>query len=346
MRIDIKDILGKWKEYTLFNDMGMTVSVLDYGGIITEIMVPDRNGKFGNVVLGFKNYTEYEQNHSNYFGAIIGRVAGRIEDASFEINNQPYHLEANEGHHQLHGGSKGFHQVKWSVTPFQNKKAVGIRLDHKSIDGEGGYPGNIDITVTYTLTNDNKLTLEYSATSDKTTALALTNHSYFNLNGDLKNTVENHHVTIDSGHFVELNQELIPTGRLISVDETSFDFRGGRLLKEGFEDVSVQNKIAGKGYDHYFVFDHHLENNAVVQESSSGRIMTMKTDQPGMVMYTSNTLMDGLELKEGPSRRYLGVCLETQSSPASLHHEGFPSVILPAGECYQKQTVFTFGLQS
>lgn len=345
MRIDTKDILGKWKEYTLFNDPGMTVSVLDFGGIITKIMVPDRNGNFENVVLGFKNYIDYEQNNSNYFGAIIGRVAGRIENASFKLNDQTYHVEANEGHHQLHGGSEGFHQVIWSATPFQTNGAVGLKLTHRGFDGEGGYPGNIDITVTYTLTNDNQLILEYSATSDQTTALTLTNHSYFNLSGNLKNTIKNHHVTIDSERFVELNQDLIPTGRLINADGTSFDFRGGRLLKDGFEDDSIQNKVAGKGYDHYFVFDHQLENNAVVQDNSSGRIMTMKTNQPGIVMYTFNTLINGLELKEGPTRRYLGICLETQSSPASLHHEGFPSVILQAGENYKKQTMFTFGLE-
>lgn len=219
MNIETKDVLGMWKEYTLTNDLGMSVSVLDYGGIITKIIVPDRNGNRENVVLGYKNYQDYNQN-SNYFGALIGRVGGRIQGASFELGNKTYNLAANNGNNHLHGGPEGFHQVIWEVAPFLTEEAVGLSLTHKSMDGEGGYPGNIDVTVTYTLTNENELDLNYLASSDQTSPITLTNHTYFNLSGSLKNTVHEHRVAIDSSKFVELDKELIPTGNLIHVEGT------------------------------------------------------------------------------------------------------------------------------
>ncbi len=244
MNIETKDVLGMWKEYTLTNDRGMSVSVLNYGGIITKIIVPDRKGNHENVVLGYRDYKDYNQN-PNYFGALIGRVAGRIQGASFELDNKTYNLAANNGENHLHGGPEGFHQVIWEAAPFQKEDAVGLSLTHKSMDGEGGYPGNVDITVTYTLTNENQLVLDYFASSDQTTPITLTNHSYFNLSGRLKNTVHEHRVAIDSSKFVELDEELIPTGKLIPVEGTPFDFRDGRLLGDGFNDDTEQNKIAG-----------------------------------------------------------------------------------------------------
>ncbi|OZU88301.1 galactose-1-epimerase [Virgibacillus indicus] len=344
MKIESKKVHAEWQEFTLTNNQGMTVSALNYGGIITRILVPDRNGNLENVVLGFKNYADYESN-SNYFGALIGPVAGRIQDASFELNEQKYMLEENEGKNHLHGGSAGFHQVIWNVEAFQTGDTVGLKLTHKSPDGEGGYPGTADIEVTYTLNNENQFIIDYSAASDQTTPLTLTNHSYFNLSGNIKNTVHQHHVTMDSGKFVELDEELIPTGSLIDVSGTSFDFRNGRFLEDGFKDNSKQNKIAGGGYDHNFIFDNIKEENVIVYEKQSGRVLTIKTDQPGMVMYTSNGLDGKLELAEGLSRKHLGVCFETQASPASLHYKGFPSVILKADKEYNKRTFFSFGVE-
>ncbi|WP_203248087.1 aldose epimerase family protein [Sporosarcina beigongshangi] len=344
MKMEITDISGKWMKYTLVNEQGMSVSVLNYGGIITEILVPDRNGKIENVVLGFKNYVDYESNQ-NYFGALIGRVAGRIQGGSFELNGKTYELEKNNKDNHLHGGSSGFHQAIWDVKPFQTVNTIGLMLTYKSSDGEGGYPGNLDVTVTYKLNNNNQFIIDYSATSDQPTPLTLTNHSYFNLSGDLKKTVHHHYVTIDSEQFIELDEELIPTGKLINVAGTSFDYRNGQLLGNGLKDDSVQNKIAGNGHDHYFIFNQGKKNAVVVRDTDSGRIMRLKTNQPGMVMYTSNTMEDGMELKENFSKKYLGVCFETQSSPASLHHNGFPSVVLNAGEQYKKQTVFSFGVE-
>ncbi|MCM3399564.1 galactose mutarotase [Oceanobacillus profundus] len=343
MKVETTDISGKWKEYTLVNEQGMSVSVINFGGIITEMLVPNRNGKLENVVIGFKNYADYETN-PNYFGALIGRVAGRIQGGEFVLNGKTYSLDHNDGDNHLHGGASGFHQVIWNVDPFQTSDTVGLKLTHKSLDGDGGYPGNLDVTVTYILNNDNQFTIDYAATSDQVTPITLTNHSYFNLSGDLKNTIHHHHITIDSEEIVKLDEKLIPTGKLMNVFNTSFDFRESRSLREGFNDKSEQNTVAGNGYDHYFIFNKKKENAVTVSDEKSGRLLMIKTDQPGMVMYTSNMLEDGMELKEGFSEKYLGVCFETQASPASLHYPGFPSVILKAGEQYKKQTVFSFSI--
>ncbi|MEH7250877.1 aldose epimerase family protein [Neobacillus niacini] len=345
MNIESNQILGKWTEYTLSNDLGMRVSVLDFGGIITKIMVPDRNGNIENVVLGYRNYQDYQTN-PNYFGALIGRVAGRIQGASFNLNDKTYTLAKNNGDNHLHGGPDGLHQIVWDVSPFQTDEEVGLTLTHRSADRDSGYPGNVEIKVTYTLTNHNQLILDYVAKSDQTTPLTLTNHAYFNLSGNLKTTIHDHHVTIDSSSFVELDPNLIPTGKLLDVEGTTFDFRGGRVLGDGFNNNFEQNKIADSGYDHYFIFDHAEEYQATLQDPVSGRVMLVTTNEPGVVMYTSNGLAEGLPLAEGTSRKYLGVCFETQASPASLHHDGFPTVILNAGEPYQKQTVFTFRLEN
>ncbi|MBO0587357.1 aldose epimerase family protein [Sporosarcina sp. E16_8] len=344
MQIKTQDILNKWKLYTLTNDTGMTVSFLNFGGIITDISVPNRYNQLENVVLGYKNYVDYEKN-PYFFGAIVGRVAGRIQDASFTIEDQLYTLVANEGGHHLHGGDGGFHQVIWQASPFQTDDTVGVKLSHRSLDGEGGYPGTIKVSVTYTLTNNNELILDYSGTSNKTTVLTMTNHSYFNLNGNLAASIHNHHVTIESDEFVELDKELIPTGKKINVAKTPFDFRTERKLADGINSLSAQNRVANHGYDHYFILNQTNRPNVSVNEETSGRVMTIKTTQPGVVMYTSNNLEDDLELAEGKSKPYLGVCFETQASPASLHHDDFPPVILKAHELYEKQTVFSFGIK-
>ncbi|WP_407270195.1 aldose epimerase family protein [Radiobacillus sp. PE A8.2] len=327
--------------YTLVNDNGMEVSCLNLGGVITKIMAPDRNNNIENVVLGFRNLDDYKQNPT-YFGALIGRVAGRIQGSQFELDNEVYSLEANNEENHLHGGSHGFHAAIWDVAPFENADEVGLKLSHFSPDGEGGYPGNLQVNVTYTLNNKNELAISYQANSDHKTALTLTNHSYFNLSGNLKNDIKNHKVTLNSSKFVELDAELIPTGKQLSVENTVFDFQLGRQIIDGVKSDYDQNLNAGKGYDHYFLFDHTRPEQAIVEDQQSGRKLIVTTDQPGMVMYTSNSLDDSLELLEGPSKQHLGICLETQASPASLHHEGFPSVILNKDETYTAKTTFTF----
>lgn len=343
MNIETQNTVNGWKLYTLTNQHNMSVSLLNYGGIITDINVPDRHNNIENVVLGFKNHSDYAQN-PNFLGALIGRVAGRIQGASFTIEDRTYELEANEGTHHLHGGAGGFHQVIWAASPFQTEDTVGVALTHTSADGEGGYPGTVEMTVTYTLTTNNELIIDYAATSDKTTALTLTNHSYFNLTGNMARTIHDHHVTITCDEFVELDNKLIPTGNKLDVTNTPFDFRTGRLIADGVDSTFTQNIVAGHGYDHYFILNPKQPEAIRVEDATSGRVMTMTTNQPGVVMYTSNNLTEGLELVAGLSKRYDGVCFETQASPASLHHDGFPTVLLKAHVPYAKQTVFSFGL--
>ena len=343
MKIDVKTLANKWRLYTLTNTTGMTVRVLNFGGTIIEIRVPDRTGAIENVVLGYKDLSDY-QTKGNYFGSIIGRVAGRIQDASFTIDGTTYFIEKNKTNYHIHGGTKGFHQVVWQATPFQTTETVGVTLMRTSIDGEAGYPGTVHVTVTYTLTAHNELLVDYSARSDKATVLALTNHSYFNLSGDLANTIHDHTVTIDADEFAELDEELLPTGKKINVTDTLFDFRTGRKIADGIQSNDVQNNVASHGYDHYFILNQTKQNAIVVREETSGRKMTIRTTEPGVVLYTSNTLKEGLDLNGGFSKPYLGVCFETQASPASLHHEGFPTVRLNANELYERQTVFTFSV--
>lgn len=194
-----------WTEYTLKNDRGMQVSILNYGGILTEMLVPDADGNLENVVVAFENYEDYLTKNTGFFGALIGRVAGRIQGSAFELDGKTYQLKPNEGENHLHSGENGFHQVLWNAKPFEADSELGVKLSHQSPDGEGGYPGDLDVQVTYTLTNDNALTVTYEATSSKKTPLTLTNHSYFNLSGNLQDDIRNHLVTIDSSQFVELD---------------------------------------------------------------------------------------------------------------------------------------------
>lgn len=343
MNIEWEKVGDDWKLFRLINDRHMSVEILNYGGVITKILVPDRKGKRENVVLGYKDHRDYEKN-PHFLGALIGRVAGRIKGASFELDGKRYLLEKNEGDHHLHGGSGGFHRVLWEAKPFESPGEVGLELRYLSRDGECGYPGNVRVHVMYKLNNDNRLMIEYRAVSDRKTPLALTNHSYFNLTGNLKGTVHNHLVQANCFRFAELDHELIPTGNILDTRGTLFDFTGGRKLGDGIAAGSGQNRIVGDGYDHYFFFDGE-EGKVTVKDESSGRILTIRTNQPGMVMYTSNNLEEGLELAEGKSRKYLGVCFETQASPASLHHAGFPSVLVNAGETYYRWTSFQFAVE-
>ncbi|MEW9674765.1 aldose epimerase family protein [Lentibacillus sp. L22] len=341
MNISQQNIYNNWMEYTLANDHGMSVKILNYGGIITEMKVPDKDDKPENVVLGYKDVANYKDN-PNFFGAIIGRVAGRIEHASFSLGGQTYQLEKNEAPHHLHGGSHGFHSVTWDAKPFRNDQAVGVKLSYTSPDKDGGYPGRVLVNMTYTLyATENKLELDYQGTTDQITPLTLTNHSYFNLSGDLQSTVDNHHVTFTAPRVLELDGALIPTGKTFTAAGTNFDFSGGRKLCDGFTDSIEQNRIAGGGYDHYFIWDNQPKK-VVVHEPNAGRFLTIETSQPGMVMYTGNGLGDGIALKGGSSRKHLGVCFETQASPASLHHHGIPGIMLNPGETYHQQTAYTF----
>ncbi|MEH7093746.1 aldose epimerase family protein [Neobacillus vireti] len=328
-------------EYTLSNDSGMTVACLNYGCVITKILVPDRNGNVENVVLGFDNFEDYPK-WSPFFGAVCGRVAGRIKGASFELDGKEYALEQNDGPNHLHGGVKGFDSVIWRTEKIDADDAVGLSFFYTSPDGEEGYPGNLETKVTYLLTNDNELKVSYEARTDKKTLVNLTNHSYFNLSGNNKRDCSEHVLQLDSDRFLELAPDLMPTGEMPVSVNTPFDFTRGRKLKDGFESSYPQNVLVGQGYDHPLLFSTEGKNQIVLSEEESGRVLEITTDQPCVVLYTSNMLDGEFEISGVKARNYLGVCLETQGLPDAIHHPNFPSVTLNPEDVYRAATTYRF----
>ena len=328
-------------EYTLVNDYGMEVSCLNFGCVITKINVPDRHGNFENVVLGFENFEDYTE-WSPYFGAICGRVAGRIQGASFELDGKEYQLADNNYPNHLHGGKKGFNSVMWKTEIIEEKNAVGLKFFYHSPDGEEGYPGNLDTTVTYILNNKNELDISFESKTDQKTIVNLTNHSYFNLSGNLKRDTSEHILKLDSDRFAELNEELIPTGKLVESRNTPFDFKYGRRLASGMNSSYQQNVLVGKGYDHPLVFSQEGENTIILSDEESGRSLLVTTDQPCVVLYTGNFLEGPYSISGVRAENYLGVCLETQGIPDAIHHPEFPTVILNPEEVYHSRTVYRF----
>ncbi|SEQ65843.1 aldose epimerase family protein [Piscibacillus halophilus] len=335
MNIKQKTILNKWTEYTLTNDHHVSISLLDYGATITKWLAPDQDGQIENIVLSYDDYDMYEENPL-FLGSVIGRVAGRIKNASFTVNQTTYHLEQNDGEHHLHGGSKGLHHHLWSSTPFKTRDAIGVQMTTTAKELEDGYPGDVDISVTYTLTNDNQLSIDYEAQPNLPTPIALTNHTYFNLSGDAKQTIHQHHVKFPASKILELDQNLIPTGCPLNNEGTTFDFRHGRDLKEGLESSHEQHYIANRGYDHYFLFDNE-QPKVQVSESKSGRKLLIETNQPGMIMYSGNNIDSQFNINQRTGQKHLGVCFETQAHPASLLDMPLPSIII-SGTYHQRTT--------
>lgn len=327
--------------YTLSNKNGMKVTAINYGCIVTEITVPDQNGHFENVVLGHDTLKEYIEDQS-FQGAVAGRVAGRIKGGSFELDGNEYTLAQNAHPNHLHGGIKGFNKVVWNSEITEN----GVTFSYLSPDGEEGYPGNLTVQVTYELNDNNELSIRYEAESDKKTLATLTNHAYFNLSGDLKRDILNHTLKIKSDKFLELDDSLIPTGLLAEVEHTPFDFRGGRAIETGTQSQHPQNIRVGKGYDHPFVLNSNRNEEIVLEDPESGRTLTVETDEPAVVVYTGNSLgVDG-QFRGVPSRRYLGICLETQGFPDAIHNPHFPQILLNQGEQYSSSTIYKFGIKS
>jgi aldose 1-epimerase len=326
--------------FTLKNDNGMKVSCINYGCIITKMLVPDQNGKLENIVLGFDSIEEYDQ-YSPYFGAVVGRVAGRIKKGQFELDGKGYMLAQNENQNHLHGGPKGFSTVLWNSSVIENDKEAGVRFSYRSPDGEEGYPGNLEMNVTYILNNDNELVITYNGVSDQTTLLNVTNHSYFNLSGDLKRDILDHTLTMKSDQFIELNNELLPTGNLIDVENTVFDFREGRKIHDGAQSSHPQNILAGQGYDHPFLLSANHQQEITLVDEESGRKLVIETDEPSVVLYTGNQLEDHFQIRGVQSRKHLGLCLETQGPPDSIHHPHFKSAILEKGKKYNSRTVIS-----
>jgi len=328
--------------FTLSTANGMVARVTSYGAILTELRVPDRNGKIGNVVHGFDNLKQYAGGHP-FFGAIAGRVANRIAKATFTLDGKEYTLAANNGRNHLHGGLKGFDKVVWDARPLPaTDHEAAVQFRYLSKDGEEGYPGNLSVIVTYTLTDNNELRIDYEATTDKATPVNLTNHSYFNLAGE--GDVLDHEVIIASERYTPVDDELIPTGEIASVQGTPLDFAKPVRIGARIE----QLKPKPGGYDHNFVLNSagkSLAPAARVSEPKSGRVLEVLTTEPGIQLYTGNFL-DGTHKGIGGVvyGRHSGFCLETQHFPDSVHHPNFPSTILRPGGTFKSTTVFRFSV--
>ena len=336
--------------YTLTNANGVEVRAITYGAIIVSVRTPDRSGRLADIVLGFDDLDGY-LSRSRYFGAVVGRYGNRIANATFSLDGQIYRLAANNGPNHLHGGIKGFDKALWQGEPFARDGTVGVVFKYASPDGEEGYPGRLDASVTYTLTQRNALTVEYRATTDKPTHVNLTQHSYFNLAGEgsgANGQILDHELTIDADRYTPIDEGMIPTGEIAPVDGTPFDFRHPTTIGARIDHDHEQLRRAG-GYDHNFVLNEPvsasgLRRAARVVHSESGRTLEVATMEPGMQFYSGNRLT-GTAGKRGHSYGpRCGFCLETQHFPDSPNTAHFPSTVLRPGETYQTTTVFTFGV--
>ena len=326
--------------YTLTNKNGIQANISNYGGSITSWLVPDRKGKKANIVIGFDSLSGY-LSKPPYFGALIGRYGNRIANGRFKIGNLSFKLATNNGKNHLHGGNKGFDKIVWDAsTPGASDSS--LTLHYVSVDGEEGYPGNLKVTVIYTLTEDNALTIEYNAETDKSTPVNLTNHSYFNLTGDPTNTILDHFLMIRADQYTPVDSTLIPTGEIKTVVGTPFDF--SRPQKIGLRISQVKG-----GYDHNFVLnrkDNSLQPDAVLFDSMSGRKMEIYTTEPGIQFYSGNFLNGSFHTSEGkPIGVHSALCLETQHFPDSPNEPGFPSTILNPGEKYHSITRYKISTQ-
>nr|WP_222184844.1 aldose epimerase family protein [Geminicoccus harenae] len=330
---------------TLTNEGGMQVAFLTYGGTVTAIRTEDRDGQLANVALGFADLGDYVEKNP-YFGSIVGRYANRIAGAQFELDGQTYRLAANNGPNSLHGGETGFDKRVWTAEEVTSADGLAVALTYRSPDGEESYPGNLDVRVTYTLTDADEFRIDYEATTDRPTVLNLTNHAYFNLAGDGTGSIEDHELTLNADAFTPVDDTLIPTGALEKVEGTPFDFReptaiGARLR------MDHEQLVRGRGYDHNFVLN-KPEPNALtlaarVREPVSGRVMEVHTTEPGVQLYTGNFL-DGT-LVGAAGRMYRqgdGFCLETQHFPDSPNQPDFPTTRLAPGETFRSTTIFRF----
>ncbi len=340
--------------YTLVNDSGMTVTISDFGGTIVSILAPDRNGKMTDVVLGYHTLADYEA-ADGYLGALVGRYANRIAGASFEVDGVLYDkLYVNDGENHLHGGVRGFSKVVWHAEPKVFDGVATLALTYHSPDGEEGYPGNMDVKVTYRLTDDNILGIDYEAVTDKACPVNLTNHVYFNLAGNASGSILGHELWLDAESYCRGDAGLIPTGELVPVEGTPFDFTVPKPIGRDFFADNADLRLAG-GYDHCFNFTdwkdgacgNVLPLRARVTDPVSGRCIEMNTNQPCVQFYSANFLKNPLfPLRGGvPQKTQTGFCLETQLMPDSPHHQGeadFTDCILRPGDTYKHITLFCF----
>jgi aldose 1-epimerase len=327
-------------QYTLTNANGMVVKILNYGGVITDIITQDRDGTPGNVVLSYDTLAGYLQPGNPYFGTLVGRYANRIAKATFKIDTATYHLAVNNNGNALHGGLKGFDKVVWNVTPLPGDSS--LLLEYQSKDGEEGYPGNLNAKVIYTLTSDNALKIEYVATTDKPTPVNLTQHTYFNLSAGKSPTILDHELQLDAPGYTPVDDQLIPLGRIDSVKGTPMDFTTPTRIGARIDSVKG-------GYDHNWVFakESGLAKVGTLYDPASGRLMTVSTSEPGIQFYTGNFLDGSLQFTRNKAvyGKNAGLCLEAQHFPDSPNQPTFPNTILKPGEKYTQTTIYQFGVK-
>ena len=330
------------EQYIMSNNKGMEISIIDYGGIITSWTAADKKGDYKDIVLGFNTLAEYEAD-TPYFGALIGRYSNRIAEGKFNLEGQEYTLAVNNGVNHIHGGLKGFDKVVWDAKTILNDSTVSLELSYLSKDMEEGYPGNLKAKVTYTLNNEDELSVIYEATTDKPTIVNLTQHSYFNLTADFNQDILGHEIVINANSYLPVDDTLIPTGEFREVNKTPFDFRKSKAIGKQINDENAQLEI-GNGYDHCWVLndqDKGLRFVASAYEAVSGRLLEVYSDKPGIQFYTGNFLDGTLPTKsKGTYQIRTGFCLETQHYPNSPNQDNFPSVILNPGNKYKSKTVF------
>jgi aldose 1-epimerase len=323
--------------YTLTNAHGLKAEIINYGGIVTSLQVPDRDGKFADIVLGCDNLEDYAKK-SPYFGALIGRYGNRIAKGRFTLDGVEYKLATNNGPNHLHGGIKGFDKVVWNAEPMETKEGPALKLTYLSRDGEEGYPGNLSCTVIYTLTDSNELKISYEAKTDKNTIVNLTHHSYFNLAGFNSGDILGHEMQILADNFTPVDDTLIPTGEIKPVKGTPMDFTKPMTIGARIKDVPG-------GYDHNYVLNNSkgkLALAATVYEPKTGRVMEVFTTEPGMQFYSGNFLDGTIKGKGAVYNKHAGFCLEAQHFPDSPNEPNFPSTVLKPGQTYTQLTAYKF----
>lgn len=339
-----KTIDGNVTLYTLTNASGLEMKVMNYGAVVVSLKVPDRKGALEDIVLGFDSLDQY-QKESPFFGAIVGRYGNRIAKGTFTLDGVTYKLAINNGPNHLHGGIKAFDKVLWNVEENKSDEGPSLKLSYISKDGEEGYPGTLNVSAIYTLTNANEFKITYQATTDKKTVVNLSQHSYFNLSGNTKRNILDHEIMLNADRFVAIDETSIPTGELKSVKGTPFDFRKSTRVGARINEVDEQIEN-GQGYDHTFVFNADVTNNqsagASVYDPISGRYMEVFTKEPGVQFYSGNFLAGYKGKYNSVYHKRFGLCLETQHFPDSPNQTKFPSVVLSPGEVYQTWTTYKF----
>jgi len=329
---------AKIDSFTLKNSRGMSARVITYGCILSSLRVPDKRGKIGQITLGFDTLEEYLGGHP-YFGAVVGRFANRIAGGRFQLDGKPYTLACNEnGTNHLHGGKVGFDKRVWNAEELQESDRIGVRFSYTSPDGEEGYPGNLAVTVTYTLNDQNELIFDYQAETDRPTPINLTNHAYWNLKGAGSGTIYSHVLSLNCSRYLPVNEELIPTGEILPVQGTALDFTGKKPIGRDIDQLPV-------GYDHCFVADKDEASLAAIArlyDPASGRGLEISTTKPAVQLYTGNFLTGIKGAGGAVFSKHSALCLETEFFPDAVNHPEFPSAVLRPGQSYHHVTVHRF----